>query len=256
VSFILEVEGLWKRYGELPVLQDVSFSITQGETVALLGPSGCGKSTLLRVLLNKESYERGIIRGRLDAAGYLPQGGLLFPWKTVMENVELPLQIRGVDKKKRRRQIRDQLPAFGLAGFSEAYPYELSGGMKQRVGLLRTVMTGAPILFLDEPFGALDAITRHRLQIWLTRLISGLDRTTLFVTHDIEEAVLLAQRVFVLTDRPARVLGERRIDLSTDERKNRMSRSFVEAKDVVLSMIEQGVNDAEARSVQDTLLRV
>lgn len=243
MSSILEVEGLWKWYGALHVLCDVSFSVAQGESVALLGPSGCGKTTLFRILLGREAYDRGAIRGSFDAAGYLPQGGLLFPWKTVLENVELPQQIRGVDRVTRRRQIEMQLPAFGLDGFSNAYPHELSGGMKQRVGLLRTVMTGAPILFLDEPFGALDTLTRHRLQTWLATLIADLDRTTLFVTHDIEEAVLLAQRVIVLTERPARVLGDCRIDLVADDRTNRMSKSFMRAKDILFSMIEEGGNN-------------
>ena len=251
---ILEVEGLWKRYGSLHVLCDVSFSVSQGESVALLGPSGCGKSTLFRILLGREAYDCGAIHGEFDVAGYLPQGGLLFPWKTVLQNVELPLQIQGVDKATRRRQIEMQLPIFGLDGFSNAYPYELSGGMKQRVGLLRTIITGAPILFLDEPFGALDTITRHRLQIWLATLIADLDRTTLFVTHDIDEAVLLAQRIIVLTERPSRVLGDCRIDLLANDRTNLMSKSFMRAKDVLLSMIEEGVNNERPEPVSRPLL--
>ena len=240
VSMILEVEGLWKEYGSLHVLRDLSFSVARGESVALLGPSGCGKTTLFRILLRKEGYTRGTIRGTFDAAGYLPQGGCLFPWKTVMENVELPLQIQRVDRAIRRDRIEAQLSTFGLAGFSDTYPHELSGGMKQRVALLRTIITGAPILFLDEPFGALDTITRHRLQIWLAEIIADLDRTTLFVTHDIEEAVLLAQRVIILTERPAGILGEQKIDLGTDKRTNRMSRAFMHAKETLLTMIEEG----------------
>lgn len=249
MKLILEVEGLWKEYGALHVLSDLSFTVARGESVALLGPSGCGKSTLFRILLGKEGYVRGTIRGVFDAAGYLPQGGCLFPWKTVLENVELPLEIKKVGRAIRRRRIETQLPTFGLDGFADAYPHELSGGMKQRVALLRTIITGAPILFLDEPFGALDTITRHRLQIWLADLIADLDRTTLFVTHDIEEAVLLADRVIVLTERPARVLGEHRIDLEADERTKRMGRAFMRVKDALLTMIEEGADDERPESV-------
>ena len=237
---LLAVRGLSKRFGDLEVLRDVSLRLGQQERVALLGPSGCGKTTLLRVLLGLEAADTGEIEGGLDRAGYLPQGGLLFPWKTVIENAELPLQIRGVDRMERRTAIEEQLPAFGLGGFESAYPHELSGGMQQRVALLRALTTGCPVLVLDEPFGALDVLTRHRMQDWLAELLEQVDRTMLFVTHDLEEAVTLAERVIVLTDRPATVLGNRSIQLGPSQRIGRLGESFLAARDGLLSLIREG----------------
>jgi len=200
---LLEVDRLSKSYGDLPVLRDVAFHVDEGESLAILGPSGCGKSTLL-------------------------------------QNAELPLQIRGVDRKRRREEVASRLPSFGLAGFEDAYPHELSGGMRQRAGLLRAVVSGAAVLVLDEPFGALDTLTRHRLQDWLSGLMSELHRTMLFVTHDLEEAVVLADRVLVLSGRPAGVIGETGISLSREERSDRLSPLFYREKDGLLSMIRKG----------------
>ena len=236
---LLEVSGVSKSFGRLRVLRDISLRIEEGEAIALLGPSGCGKTTLLRVLLGLESPDEGRIEPVLGRAGYLPQGALLFPWKTVLENIALPLRIRGADRADTRDEVRRHLPRFGLDGFENAYPHQLSGGMRQRVALLRAVMTGSPVLVLDEPFGALDTVTRHRLQTWLAGLIEGLDRSMLFVTHDLEEAVALAERIVVLTDRPASILGERRIHLSTDERAQRLGRPFTAAREPLLDLIQQ-----------------
>lgn len=246
---ILEVCQLRKRFGDLSVLRDVSFRLTSGESVAVLGPSGCGKTTLLRILLGLETFDEGEIRGTLDRAGYLPQGVLLFPWKTALENAELPLHIQRMDRTKRRKEVTTRLPSFGLAGFEHAYPHELSGGMQQRVGLLRAVVTGAPVLVLDEPFGALDTLTRHRLQNWLAGLRVELNRTMLFVTHDLEEAVVLSDRVIVLTERPATVLGEQTIALGPQDRADRLSPAFVRAKDALLAIVCKGERDVSEKSV-------
>lgn len=215
--------------------------------MALLGPSGCGKSTLFRVLLGLEGHNGGTVVRDFDSAGYLPQGGLLFPWKTVTENIELPLAIKGVDKRSRKNAIGAQLEPFGLAGFANAYPQELSGGMQQRAALLRTVMTGATVLFLDEPFGALDTITRQRLQDWLADLIRRLDRTMLLVTHDLEEALVLAERVIVLTERPASVVGEILFEQTDADGKRRTSARFVAAKARLLAMIQEGGKKADGK---------
>jgi len=233
-----------KRFGDLEVLRDVSLTLGERETVALLGPSGCGKTTLLRIILGLERADEGRVMGALDRAGYLPQGGLLFPWKTVIENAALPLQIRGVDRATRRAAVAEHLPAFGLIGFETAYPHELSGGMVQRVALLRALMTGCPVLVLDEPFGALDVLTRHRMQDWLAELIGRLDRAMLFVTHDLEEAIALAERIVILSARPASVLGERPIRLARVERTDRLGRPFLAARDRLLSLIQGGAHHA------------
>jgi len=239
----LVVRSVRKQFGDLEVLHDVSLSIDDGEAVALLGPSGCGKTTLLRILLGLETADGGHVAGSLDRAGYLPQGGLLFPWKTVVENAALPLQIRRVGRARRRATVGEHLPAFGLSGFEAAYPHELSGGMRQRVALLRALMTGSPILVLDEPFGALDVLTRHRMQDWLAGLIDRFNRTMLFVTHDLEEAVALAERIVVLTERPAAVLGDRSIRLAASERTERLGSPFLEARDDLLALIQTGGTD-------------
>ena len=244
MTSILAIRGVRKRFGDLEVLRDVTLALGEREAVALLGPSGCGKTTLLRILLGLEAADGGDITGKLDRAGYLPQGGLLFPWKTVIENAELPLQIRGVDRAERRAAVAEYLPAFGLIGFETAYPHELSGGMRQRVALLRALMTGCSVLILDEPFGALDVLTRHRMQDWLAELLERLDRTMLFVTHDLEEAAALAERVVVLTDRPAVVLGERRVALGASERADRLGGPFLAARDELLALIHDGRPDA------------
>jgi len=233
------VRGIRKRFGDLLVLQDVSFCVEDGESVALLGPSGCGKSTLLRILLGHERCDAGTTEGALDGAGYLPQGGQLFPWKTTAENAELPLTIRRVSSGERRRRVQELLPAFGLAGFEAAYPSELSGGMAQRAALLRAVVSGAPLLILDEPFGALDTITRHRLQDWLAELRGNLGRSMLFVTHDLEEAIALADRVILLTERPATIRGELAVRLSACDRTSRLSRGFLVHKDALMDMVTE-----------------
>ncbi len=243
---IAVVKGLSKWFGDLEVLRDITFEIEKGEQIALLGPSGCGKTTLLRILLGLECANGGSVESRLSRAGYLPQDALLFPWKTVVENVELPLQIAGVARSTRRRAVADRLPRFGLSGFEDAYPHELSGGMKQRAALLRAVMTGAESLVLDEPFGALDTLTRHRLQGWLSDLASELASTLVFVTHDLEEAIVLAERIVVLTERPASVLGVCSVRLTPAEREDRLGPAFAGAKDGAMRLILQGVPD-EAR---------
>ncbi len=234
---VLEVSGLTKRFGDLKVLHNVGFTLGETECLALLGPSGCGKTTLLRILLGLEEADAGSFSQPLDRAGYLPQGSLLFPWKRVIENVELPLQLQGVPQEERRSAIRSQLPIFGLEGFESAYPFELSGGMQQRVALLRAVMAGARTLILDEPFGALDTVTRHRLQDWLAGAIEQLSCAMIFVTHDLEEAVVLSHRVLVMSERPASVLGELEPELSAQDRISRMSVGFLRARSALIDLI-------------------
>ncbi len=237
---ILEARGLCKRFGELDVLRDVTFSLQERECLAILGPSGCGKTTLLRILLGLETADRGTFSRPLDRSGYLPQASLLLPWKRVMENIELPLQIQGVDRTERRARIRAHLDTFGLRGFESAYPFELSGGMQQRVALLRAVMAGASILILDEPFGALDTITRHRLQDWLAGILETLCCGMIFVTHDQEEAIVLADRVIVLSARPASILGQSASNLSPQDRLDRLCPAFLAARQRLVELIVSG----------------
>lgn len=234
----LNVQSLRKAFGSLEVLRDVSFHVGCSESIAIVGPSGCGKTTLLRILLGLESADAGRWSRTLDRTGYLPQGTLLFPWKRVMENLELPLQLNGVARDERRKVVRQHLPIFGLEGFERAYPHELSGGMQQRAALLRAVCAGAEALLLDEPFGALDTVTRHRLQDWLADVVEQLGSTMIFVTHDVEEAVVLAHRILALCERPASVLGEITLSLSVSDRANRFSKAFLDARNALVDMID------------------
>lgn len=234
---VVEVCSLAKRFGDLEVLRDVGFTLGEFESLAILGPSGCGKTTLLRILLGLEAADAGSLSQTLDRAGYLPQGSLLLPWKRVIENIELPLQLQGVSREKRREKIRSQLPVFGLGGFESAYPYQLSGGMRQRAALLRAVIAGAHTLILDEPFGALDTVTRHRLQDWLAGIIERLECAMIFVTHDLDEAVVLSHRILVMSDRPALILGQMEPELSEQERADRMSSGFLNTRAALVDLI-------------------
>jgi ABC-type nitrate/sulfonate/bicarbonate transport system ATPase subunit len=236
---VISARHVTKRFGDLAVLADVSLAIARRDVVGLLGPSGCGKTTLLRILLGLETYDSGELSAPLHRAGYLPQDALLLPWKTVLGNAELPLQLQGVPAAERRRRVREALPDFGLEDFASLYPHEMSGGMRQRAALLRAVLTGSEVLVLDEPFGALDTLTRHRLQDWLADLTERLDRTVLFVTHDLEEAVVLSHRVIALSARPAVVLGEELVDLTLAARRERLGREFLAARDRLLTLLER-----------------
>jgi ABC-type nitrate/sulfonate/bicarbonate transport system ATPase subunit len=215
---VLEVRHVAATYVErgevLPVLADVSFAVAEGEFVALIGPSGSGKSTLLDVAAGLIAPDAGqVLLGgqplatadRLGRSAYMRQRDLLLPWRTALDNAAVALEIAGLSKRQARRVVRERLPEFGLEGFADAYPAQLSGGMRQRVAFLRTVLAGPPLLLLDEPFGALDALTRTAMQDWLLDLLARERRTVLLVTHDVEEAVFLADRVVVFTARPARV---------------------------------------------------
>ncbi|HEX2912049.1 MAG TPA: ABC transporter ATP-binding protein [Chloroflexia bacterium] len=208
----LKLQGLNKRFGELEVLRDISLEAGPGEFVTLLGPSGSGKSTLFNILAGLEKAESGQIWLDDSTAGlkgkfaYMPQRDALLPWRSILDNVILGAELQGKSKKAARSEALALFPEFGLEGFEKSYPFELSGGMRQRAALLRTVLTHRPVLLLDEPFGALDALTRSNLQTWLLQLQAHLHRTILFITHDVEEALLLSDRIYVMSQRPARVV--------------------------------------------------
>ena len=216
----LILDGLTKAYGNLPVLDGVSLTVGAGEFVAVVGPSGCGKSTLFDIVAGLEPADAGRVlvdgadaTGRTDAFAYMPQQDLLFPWRTVLDNTTLGLEVAGMRRRAARERARPLFAEFGLAGFEGVRPRELSGGMRQRAALLRTVVQDRPVLLLDEPFGALDALTRTEMQLWLSRMRARFGWTVLFVTHDVREAVLLADRVVVLAPRPTTVRREVAIDL-------------------------------------------
>jgi putative hydroxymethylpyrimidine transport system ATP-binding protein len=200
--------------GTGPVLDRLSLDVAAGEFVALIGPSGCGKSTLFNVLTGLEQPDRGRVSVDAGAFAYMPQQDLLFPWRTVLDNTALGLEVAGVRRAEARHRAAALFGPFGLEGFEQARPAELSGGMRQRAALLRTVVQERPVLLLDEPFGALDSLTRGDMQVWLQGVRTSFDRTVLMITHDIREAVFLADRVVVLGPRPTSVRHDVAVDLA------------------------------------------
>ncbi|MBI4271754.1 MAG: ABC transporter ATP-binding protein [Candidatus Rokubacteria bacterium] len=196
----------------LAVLHPIDLSVPEGQFLTIVGPSGCGKSTLFNIiagLLPPDAGGRLTIDGRamtstLGRVGYMPQRDLLLPWRSVIENAVLGLEVQGMPRAEARGRARAMLKQFGLEAFEDFYPFALSGGMKQRVALLRTFLFESDIMLLDEPFGALDALTRSVLQEWLSEVCAKYRRTILFITHDVEEAIFLGDRVVVMTARPGR----------------------------------------------------
>jgi ABC-type nitrate/sulfonate/bicarbonate transport system ATPase subunit len=209
-----------RRGAEVRVLHDIDFSAGAGEFVSVIGPSGCGKSTLFKLLAGLEVADAGTLAVNdkpLDPkdhpVAYMPQKDLLLPWRSVVRNVVLPLEIAGVGKSEARARADRLFPLFGLEGFEDAYPFALSGGMRQRAALMRTVIQERPLMLLDEPFGALDSLTRTDMQEFLLDVWDEFGHTIVFITHDIREAIYLSDRIYVMTARPARVRMEIAVDL-------------------------------------------
>ncbi len=213
------LENLGKRFGDGdPVLDDVSATVHQGEFVALLGASGCGKSTLLNIISGLDVPTAGALEVPEDGAAFMFQDSSLFPWLSARGNVELALKLRGVGRTERKSRAVELLELVNLGHSLEKRPHELSGGMRQRVALARALAQDRPLLLMDEPFAALDAITRDLLHNELERVWKETGRTIIFVTHNVREAVRLGQRVLLLSSRPGRVVAE--WDVSEDHRTN------------------------------------
>lgn len=210
----LELRHVRKAFGGLDVLADISLSVGAGEFVSILGPSGAGKSTLFQLLTGAEhgAGEMFFDGAPLDDHGrhfaFMPQRDALMPWRRVIDNAALGLEVQGLKPRAARERVAPLFAEFGLAGFERAWPAELSGGMRQRAALLRTVVQQRDMLLLDEPFGALDALTRAAMQRWLEGMWRSHRWTALLITHDVREAVLLSDRIYVLSARPARVVRE------------------------------------------------
>jgi NitT/TauT family transport system ATP-binding protein len=198
-----------RRFGSLTVLDGVDLLVREGEALAIVGPSGCGKSTLLELLAGLQEPDEGdVIGGGLETCALMPQSDLLLPWRDALGNAGLALECAGKPKAEARRAAAPLFERFGLGDFETSYPRELSGGMRQRVAFLRTLLAGRPALLLDEPFGALDSITRAQMQEWLAEALEAEPRTLVLVTHDVEEALYLADRVAVMSPRPGRIVAE------------------------------------------------
>lgn len=244
----LQIEGLHKNFlqttGLIKALDGFSLECAPGEFTALIGPSGCGKSTLLNIIAGLVPPDTGQIwleghavpDGRGHVA-YLQQKDLLLPWRTVLDNAILGLEIQGLPKGQARAQARVLLRRFGLAGFEQAYPNQLSGGMRQRVALVRTLLLEKPIWLLDEPFGALDAMTRTHMYGYLLQAWQEAQATVLFVTHDIEEVLVLADRVVLMTKRPGRIKATLEVTLPRPRRVT--AREFVALKEELLELLQE-----------------
>ena len=215
-GWAIELKSVSKVFDDTPntveALVDVNLAVRPNEFASVVGPSGCGKSTLLKIVAGLDSDYAGTayvngrdVRDARPSVCLMPQKDLLMPWRSVLENVALPLELRGLPKTEREAQAARHFEEFGLAGFENAWPDTLSGGMRQRAALLRTFLCEGDVFLMDEPFAALDALTRYRMRVWLLDIWSRHQKAVVFVTHDIEEAVFLSDRVCVLSERPATV---------------------------------------------------
>lgn len=217
---LLEMKNLYFQYGTETIFEDLSLHINKEEFVSVIGPSGSGKTTLFRLITGLEFPQQGkvLLQGSAVTSaggkiGYMPQRDQLMPWRTILENAVLPLELQGVKRKDAYEKALPLLASFGLEGTENSYPGELSGGMRQRVSFLRAYLTGAEVLLLDEPFSALDAITRLSMQEWLVGQWVKWKKTIIFITHDLDEALFLSDRIFVTSSPPMTALRELKIPL-------------------------------------------
>jgi ABC-type nitrate/sulfonate/bicarbonate transport system ATPase subunit len=212
----VDVSRLSHSFGELQVIEGLELRVQPGEVVGLVGPSGCGKSTLLELVSGLREPTAGEVAvhgdalpaARLESCAYMPQRDLLLPWLAAIDNAAIALRNRGASRARARNAAHPLFERFGLAGFERSRPAELSGGMRQRIAFLRTLLAGKPVLLLDEPFASLDAITRAEMQEWLAGALAAESRTVILVSHDVEEALYLSDRVIVLSPRPGRGVAE------------------------------------------------
>ena len=208
---MLEFKNVSFRYAvdEFPMMENLSFSVEEGDFVSIIGASGCGKSTIFRLINGLEQLQKGeiLVNGKpigeqKQYSAFMPQKDLLFPWRTIEKNICLPMELAGVPAAEQQKRCKDVLTQVGLLEYMKKYPKDLSGGMKQRVSFARTLLSGADMLLLDQPFSALDYLTRVEMQEWLLEQWEHYHKTILFITHDVEEAVFLSKKIFVIQDRP------------------------------------------------------
>lgn len=217
---MLEVVNIKKSFKDAQILGGLSLNVKKGEFVSVMGVSGSGKTTLFNIIAGLTPPDEGrvLLDGKdvTNTSGYLAymqQDDLLFPWKTVIDNVSMPLTLKGMAKREARRRAGEYFELFGLTGYEKSYPHELSGGMRQRAALLRTYLFSGDYALLDEPFAKLDAITKNKMRLWISEVLQRLGCGMLFVTHDIDEALILSDRIYVLSDKPAIVRKEITVDL-------------------------------------------
>ena len=216
----LKAENVTVKYENEPVIEKINLTLNKGEIVSLIGASGCGKTTFFNAVSGLNEIDEGRIlldgediTGKTGKVSYMLQKDLLLAHYTIIDNAALPLVIKGEKKKEARKKASEYFELFGLKGCEEKYPSELSGGMRQRAALLRTYLTGNDVVLLDEPFSALDTITKSTMHAWYLDIMKEIGLSTIFVTHDIEEAILLSDRVYILSGVPGKITDEIKIDL-------------------------------------------
>jgi ABC-type nitrate/sulfonate/bicarbonate transport system ATPase subunit len=250
IGAAISIRGLGHSYGDLQTIERLDLAVPAHGVLGLVGPSGCGKSTLLELIAGLQEPQRGVIelgearnpRARLDSCAYMPQRDLLLPWLSAIDNAALALRNRGARRAQARREAGDLFRRFGLSGFEGASPAELSGGMRQRVAFLRTLVADKPVLALDEPFASLDAITRAEMQEWLAGALRADPRTVVLVTHDVEEALYLCDVVVVLSARPACVVEQLRAPLPRAANRNETvtAHEFVTVRERAMHALRKG----------------
>jgi ABC-type nitrate/sulfonate/bicarbonate transport system ATPase subunit len=258
-QYKVELSGVSQEFvrpdaGIFTALKAVSLKIEAGKFISLIGPSGCGKSTIFNIVAGLQQPTSGdvIINGRestgmVGAVGYMLQKDLLFPWRTVIENIILGLVVRGVKPKEAKAYAAPFLDKYGLGGFANAYPSALSGGMRQRAALLRTLLFDSDVILLDEPFGALDAQTRSNMQEWLLQIWHDFQKTVIFVTHDVEEAVYLSDEIYVMAAKPGRVIAHLHVPLARPRpRSITLSTPFRDLKSQCLNLLGHSESATEA----------
>jgi ABC-type nitrate/sulfonate/bicarbonate transport system ATPase subunit len=242
-------ENITKNYEGTPVVENINLKLHKGGCISLLGPSGVGKTTLFNVLSGVDKPDNGNvcidgkeITGISGKVSYMLQKDLLLEYRTVIDNVILPLIINGEKKNIARQKAAAFFPMFGLSGYEKKYPYQLSGGMRQRAALLRTCMTQNPVILLDEPFSALDAITRRTMQAWYTQIAEQMKVSTLFITHDVEEALILSETVYILNGKPGKIIRKIEVNpIRPREKIFTISKEFIEQKHFILEAIGEQV---------------
>ncbi len=242
---LLKAENITVSFEGTNVIENVSLSLKRGETVSLLGVSGGGKTTLFNVLSGLYAPDEGKvfldgedITNKAGRISYMLQKDLLLPHKKVIDNAALPLVLKGMNKKEARKTAESNLKEFGLEGTGDKYPHQLSGGMRQRVAFLRTYLASEKVALLDEPFSALDNITKSAIHRWFLSVMAEINLSVFFVTHDIDEAILLSDRIYLLTGKPGKITDEIIIDLSGEKsERNPMSREFITYKEEIIRKI-------------------
>lgn len=233
----------------MPMLRRLSFSVADGDFVSVIGASGCGKSTIFRLINGLERAAEGeiLVDGKPISAlrrysAFMPQKDLLFPWRTIEKNICLPMELAGVPQEEQNRRCGEVLEEVGLAAYRQKYPKDLSGGMKQRVSFARTLLSGADLLLLDEPFSALDYLTRVEMQEWLLRQWAHYEKTILFITHDVEEAIFLSQKIFVIQERPISAMEMVEVPLGQNRSRDDLKRpEIVELKERLIDKLRRSV---------------